>query len=121
VRTSAHVIDMHQLTKDPSVILSREDRTPVSPNRSMTRYQLTRYLDYCSEMQSLTGKLAALYAQNLPDTVVIDAVNDIEELTTNFSRKIGQKISILEAYDVGGTPRTHRPGGRAAQPPAPAA
>ena len=44
---------------------------------------MTRYLDYCSEMLSLTNKLAALYAQYLPDAVVIDAVNDIEQLTTN--------------------------------------
>ncbi len=66
----------------------------------MTKYELTRYLDYCSEMQSLTGKLAALYAQNLPDPVIIDAVNDIEELTANFSRKVWQKISILESYDA---------------------
>jgi hypothetical protein len=96
------VIDMHQLTKDPSSILTRDERTPVSPNRSMTRFQLTRYLDYCSEMQALTGKLAALYAQNLPDPVVIEVVNDIEELTANFSRKVWQKISILESYDLGG-------------------
>jgi hypothetical protein len=63
-----------------------------------------RYLDYCSEMQSLTGKLAALYAQNLPDPIVIDAVNDIEELTANFSRKVWQKISILESYDASAAP-----------------
>jgi hypothetical protein len=108
-RTISHVIDMHQLTKDPSAILARDEQTPASPKRSMSRFQLTRYLDYCSEMQALTGKLAALYAQNLPDTVVIEAVNDIEELTTNFSRKIWQKITILEAYDVGGPPRTDVP------------
>jgi len=108
-RTISHVIDMHQLTKDPSAILARDERTPASPNRSMTRFQLTRYLDYCSEMQALTGKLAALYAQNLPDSVVIDAVNDIEELTTNFSRKIWQKITILESYEVGGPPRIDVP------------
>jgi hypothetical protein len=105
-RTISHVIDMHQLTKDPSAILLRGERTPASIDRTMTRFELTRYLDYCSEMQSLTGKLAALYAQNLPDKVVIDAVNDIEELTTNFSRKIWQKITILEAYEMSGPPRT---------------
>jgi hypothetical protein len=108
-RTISHVIDMHQLTKDPSAILSRGESTPASPARTMSRFELTRYLDYCSEMQALTGKLAALYAQNLPDSVVIEAVNDIEELTTNFSRKIWQKITILEAYDVGGPPRTDVP------------
>jgi len=34
--------------------------------------------------------------------VVIEAVNDIEELTANFSRKVWQKISILESYDAAG-------------------
>jgi hypothetical protein len=33
----------------------------------MSPFELTRYLDYCSEMLSLTSKLAAVYAQNLPD------------------------------------------------------
>jgi hypothetical protein len=95
-RTLAHVIDMHQLTKDPSIILQPGLSTDASPKRLMSRFELTRYLDYCSEMLSLTSKLAALYAQNLPDPVVIDAVNDIEELTSNLSRKIWQKITILE-------------------------
>ena len=99
-RSIAHVIDMHQLTKDPGTLLGHGQATASSPKRTMTKYELTRYLDYCSEMQSLTGKLAALYAQNLPDPVIIDAVNDIEELTANFSRKVWQKISILESYDA---------------------
>ena len=63
----------------------------------MSPFELTRYLDYCSEMLSLTSKLAAVYAQNLPDSVVIDAVNEIESLTTNLSQKIWQKITILDA------------------------
>ena len=62
----------------------------------MSRFELTRYLDYCSEMLSLTNKLAALYAQHLPDPVIIYAVNDIEQLTTNLSSKIWQKITILD-------------------------
>ena len=44
----------------------------------------------------LTNKLAALYAQHLPDPVIIDAVNDIEDLTTNLCNKIWQKITILD-------------------------
>jgi len=63
----------------------------------MTAFELTRYLNYCSEMLSLTNKLAAVYAQHLPDSVVIDAVNDIETLTTNLSGKIWQKITIIDA------------------------
>jgi len=101
-RSIAHVIDMHQLTKDPATLLGRGPDTASSPKRTMSKYELTRYLDYCSELQALTGKLAALYAQNLPDPVVIDAVQDIEDLTANFSRKVWQKISILESFDAAG-------------------
>ena len=53
----------------------------------MSPFELTRYLDYCSEMLSLTSKLAAVYAQNLPDPVVIDAVYDIESLTNGSESK----------------------------------
>jgi hypothetical protein len=48
-------------------------------------------------MLSLTGKLAALYMQNVRAPVIIEAVNGIEELTTSLSRKIWQKIMILRA------------------------
>jgi hypothetical protein len=95
-RSVAHVIDMHQLTKDPSTILGGGAPTASSPKRAMSRFELTRYLNYCSEMLSLTNKLAALYAQHLPDPVIIDAVNDIEELTTNLCNKIWQKITIID-------------------------
>ena len=95
-RSIAHVIDMHQLTKDPSTILGGGAPTPSSPKRTMSRFELTRYLNYCSEMLSLTNKLAALYAEHLPDPVIIDAVNDIEDLTTNLCNKIWQKITILD-------------------------
>jgi hypothetical protein len=97
LRAISHVIDMHQLTKDPSQLLSGADlRTRSSPQRTLTAFQLTRYLDYCSELLSLIGKMAALYAQSIPDTVVLQAVNDIEELTNGLSRKIWQKIMILD-------------------------
>ena len=95
-RSIAHVIDMHQLTKDPSSVLAGECATASSPERTMSAFELTRYLDYCTEMLSLTSKLAAVYPQNLPDPVVIDAVNEIELLTTNLSQKIWQKITILD-------------------------
>ncbi|MEM7332592.1 MAG: hypothetical protein AAF490_10900 [Chloroflexota bacterium] len=98
LRAVAHVIDMHQLTKDPSRITGAEMgiMTPSSPRSNLTVYELTRYLDYCSEMLSLTGKIAALYAQYLPDAIVLDMVNDIETLTSGLSRKIWQKIIILQ-------------------------
>jgi hypothetical protein len=95
LRAIAHVIDMHQLTKDPPSVVGRE-RTSSSPVRDLTDEQLLRYLDYCSEMLSFTGKLAALYAQYFPDPSVVSAVNDIEQLTTNLSRKIWQKIVMIQ-------------------------
>jgi hypothetical protein len=101
----AHVIDMHQLTKDPTVVLQAHKPTAASPTRSMTQFELTRYLDYCAEMLALIGKLAALYAEHLRDAVVIDAVNDIENLTTNLGRKIWQKITILSALEDDGRAR----------------
>ncbi len=93
-RSIAHVIDMHQLTKDPSALGG--PRTSSSPERDMTRYELVRYLSYCSEMLSLASKAAAIYAEKIPDPAVIDAVGDIERLSTDLSQKIWQKITLVE-------------------------
>lgn len=96
LRSLAHVIDMHQLTKDPErVQRDIRDSTPSSPKETLTPFQLTRYLDYCSEMLSILGKIASLYVQNFDDEVALAAVNEIETLTTGLSRKIWQKIMIL--------------------------
>jgi hypothetical protein len=96
LRSLAHVVDMHQLTKDPEHLLRNLPSTPSSPERSMSRFELVRYLDYCSELLSLTNKLAALYVQHLPDPQVQAAVNEIVILTTGLSGKIWQKIVILD-------------------------
>ncbi|MCA9835507.1 MAG: hypothetical protein KC422_01270 [Trueperaceae bacterium] len=101
LRSVAHVIDMHQLTKDPERLLSKGDRTASSPKASMSPYELGRYLDYCSEMLSLTGKLAALYMQDFDDSVVLQSVNEIEDLTTGLSQKIWQKLVILHESTLG--------------------
>jgi hypothetical protein len=98
LRSLAHVIDMHQLTKDPTVVLDPH-KTAASPERTMTQFELTRYLDYCAEMLALLGKLAALYADRVRDSVVIAAVNDVENLTAGLGRKIWQKITIIGALD----------------------
>ena len=98
LRSIAHVVDMHQLTKDPDAVMTPERATPSSPGRrSMTRFELSRYLDYCSELLSITSKLAALYAQHVQDPVVLDAVNGIQNLTQGLSAKIWQKIMILDS------------------------
>jgi hypothetical protein len=95
LRVLAHVIDMYQLTKDPERILGRGPRTASSPKENMTSFELTRYLNYCVEMLSLIGKVAALYVQDFDDEVAVAAVNELEDLTTALSSKIWQKIMIL--------------------------
>jgi hypothetical protein len=95
LRSIAHVVDMHQLTKDPTTMPEGNCETPSSDPHSLTEFELMRYLDYCSEMLALTGKLAALYMQDMRDPVIIETVTEIEDLTGNLSRKIWQKIMIL--------------------------
>src|SRR6266704_2875016 len=95
LRALAHIIDMHQLTKDPESYFTPQQTTMLK--RAMTPFELNRYLDYCSEALALISKIAALYVQGFPDAVVLDAVDDMEDLTAGFSRKIWQKLTILEA------------------------
>jgi hypothetical protein len=101
LRSIVHVIDMHQLTKDPSATVSVAGNTPSSPARTLSRYEVTRYLDYSSEMLSLTSKVAVLFAQGFPDPAVVEAVSDIERIAAGLSQKIWQKIIILESQGSG--------------------
>jgi hypothetical protein len=97
LRSVIHVIDMHQLTKDPITLAPGFKPTRHSPVRDMTAGEMSRYLDYASELLAITGKLAALYAQAVPDEGVAQAVNDIELLGSSLSRKIWQKITLIDA------------------------
>ncbi len=96
LRSLIHIIDMHQLTKDPMITRSDLPATPSSPKRVLKSPELVRYLDYCSELLSITGKTAALYAQAVPDTEVVNAVNDVENLGASLTRKVWQKIMLIE-------------------------
>lgn len=96
LRSIAHIVDMHQLTKDPEYLTLPRADTASSPVRTMSRAELARYLDYCSELLSLTGKIGALFVQHMDDSIVLQAVNEIEDLTNGLSRKIWQKITLLE-------------------------
>lgn len=62
----------------------------------MTRSEMTQYLDYCTEMLSLVGKTAALFAEDTTDGDVLDAVEGIETLTSDMARKVWQKIAIIQ-------------------------
>lgn len=94
-RSLVRIVDMHQLTKDPDTVLRERKVTASSPTRALTPFELGRYLDYCSELLSVTSKVAALYAQQLEDPVILDAVNEVESLTVGLSAKIWQKLVIL--------------------------
>jgi hypothetical protein len=96
LRAMAHIVDMHQLTKDPENYFGRATRPASPPKREMTPFELNRYFDYCSDSLALISKIAALYVQGFQDPVLLDAVDDVEDLTSGLSRKIWQKIIILE-------------------------
>ncbi len=97
LRSFAHIVDLHQLTKDPERLPANGGRnTASSPKRDMTPFMLARYLDYSSEMLALVSKIAAIYVQRFDDVQTMNAASDIENLTVGLSHKIWQKISILD-------------------------
>jgi hypothetical protein len=98
LRSLAHVVDMHQLTKDPERVSHGEGggNTASSPRRDLTPFQLTRYLDYSTELLAILSKVAAIYVQRFNDADTVRAAGDIEDLTVGLSRNIWQKIMILD-------------------------
>lgn len=94
-RSMAHLVDMHQINKDPGI-----DQRPAPAGTDLRTVrsdaQLALYLDHASDMLALIGKLAAYYGQHLRDRVVLDAVNEIENLTTGLSAKLWQKILMAQ-------------------------
>jgi hypothetical protein len=96
LRSLAHIVDMHQLTKDPERLMSPGESFVPGASRPATGLDLAKYLDFCSELLSLISKIAALLVQSFDDSVVLAGVNEIETLATGLSGKIWQKITILE-------------------------
>jgi hypothetical protein len=84
-----------------SIAIGRCGTTPTqptasSPKRSLTTFQLSRYLDYCSELLSLISKIGAIYVQEFPDPDALEAVDQLSNLTNGLTRNIWQKIMILD-------------------------
>jgi hypothetical protein len=100
LRSISHVIDMHQLTKDPHVVRHPGSDTASSPVRELSGFDLCRYLDYCSELLSIVGKLGALYGERLNDGVVLGAVDEIQDLTIGLTHKIWQKIALVDQRET---------------------
>ncbi len=82
LRAYAHVIDLHQLKKDPTI----------SGRTKLDKKKVAEYLDYCSDLMSILGKMAAYYDMHIDDSIVRESAADVENLTTGLSRKIWQKI-----------------------------
>ncbi|MDQ6768634.1 MAG: hypothetical protein M3Z54_01430 [Gemmatimonadota bacterium] len=97
LRSLAHVVDMHQLAKDPAGRRLPEPEITESPKGAMSPPSLGRYLDYCTDLLSLTGKLSALLVQRFKNQEVLSEVNEIEALTSALSGRIWQKIQLLES------------------------
>jgi hypothetical protein len=95
LRAMAHLIDMHQLNKDPERAGSQEGPRMES-GRAMTVAEVGYYLDYCTELLSIISKIGQLYVQDFPDATAQGAVDQFENLATGLSSKIWQKIMILE-------------------------
>jgi hypothetical protein len=93
LRSFAHVIDMHQLTKDPNYILAPGE---IGDPRFNAPEHLVRYLDFCTDLLSINSKLAALHVQYFQDNQVLNSVNEVETLSHELSYKIWQKIMILD-------------------------
>ena len=104
LRSLAHIIDMHQLTKD-SALLGRPDGPQMPSGDLMTAADISAYLHYCTALLSLLSKIGHLYVQDFADAPALAAVDQFEGLTTGLTQKIWQKLMILDrvqACDVPG-------------------
>src|SRR4030095_13327773 len=93
LRSLAHIVDMHQLTKDPERLMT-PNRPRSDHPQPATGVELAKYLDFCSELLALISKISALLVQHFDDSVVLAGVDEVEGLTTALSGKIWQKITI---------------------------
>ena len=97
LRAIAHVVDMHQIAKDPEGLLRRGNLLTASGEQTTkTLFDLNRYLNYCNELLAILSKIAALYVQQFPDAAVVSAVDQVESLCSGLSHRIWQKIMVLD-------------------------
>jgi hypothetical protein len=95
LRAMAHIIDMHQLTKDPDR-LGDPARSIDVGGQPLDAESLGRYLHYCTELLAIISKIGQLYVQDFPDGTAVTAVDHFEELATGLSSKIWQKLTMLD-------------------------
>jgi hypothetical protein len=114
LRALAHIVDMHQLRKRPAApsvaaptgapsaaaAAAPAEPTPEQIAADPTAFpmptpMMTAYLGYCSEMLAIISKIAAVYVQDFPDSAALQAADQVETLTNGLSRKIWQKITLI--------------------------
>ena len=97
LRAMAHVVDMHQVAKDPEGLMRGQSPGPDAPKQTTkTPEDLNRYLNYCNELLSIISKVAALYVQDFPDAPTVAAADQVESLCSGLSQRIWQKIMVLD-------------------------
>ena len=78
LRSLAHVVDMHQVGKDPAMDIPLVDtgsREAAGSQTIRSTADLWHYLSFCTDLLSMVGKLAALFAQVQNDRKVLNTVN----------------------------------------------
>jgi hypothetical protein len=102
LRALAHIIDMHQLAKDPERLVGGPNGVPEA-GKAMGAEGMGHYLNYCTELLALVSKIGQLYVQDFPDGTALSAVDQFENLATGLSQKIWQKLMILDRIRAGQT------------------
>jgi hypothetical protein len=87
LRGLAHIIDVHQLSKDP-------DCGPDS-DPTYNRESIGDYLNFCGDLLAILSKIGQLYVEDFPDGTTL-AAYQLENLTSGLSQKIWQKVMVLE-------------------------
>lgn len=96
LRVLAHVIDMHQVAKQPEGLLRHA--ADGNPQTTTTLYELNRYLNYCTELLVIISKIAALYIQDFHDSAAVTAVDEVETLCGELSTRIWQKLQVVDRF-----------------------
>lgn len=96
LRSFAHVTDMLQVSKCPTRLLYREQSAGRSVAEDGEVRQMSEYLTYSAELQSITAKVAAVYGDWVSDAIVHSAIDDIQRLCADLEKKALQKVLLLE-------------------------
>lgn len=88
LQSVVHIIDMHQLGKDPIIEKFRDD--PEEHDK-----KIDQYLHCCTAMISIASKIGQLYIDHFYDAAATTAVNEFEAVATGTTQKIWSKILHL--------------------------